>query len=123
VTWSQWFDLTSNEVANEVPTTPGVFCIARKHDAITYPGCASLTVFLGVAEGRQRGLRAVLGEIAGGSRDDLQDERRTSRGLRFCFQANMGDGALKLHRALLDDFAAQHGEVPRCNRERATESS
>ena len=118
MSWSGWFNLTSNEVANEAPTTPGVFCIARRQNAVTYGVGTSLTVFLGVADGRQRGLRAVLGEIAEGSRDDLQGERRANGGLRFCFQANMGDGALKLHHALLEDFAAQHGEVPRCNRAR-----
>lgn len=116
--WSHWFDLTPNEVANEVPPTPGVFCVARKQDVVSYPAGTSLTVFLGLAGDRQRGLRAVLAEIAHGARGDLQEERLAHGGLRFCFQANMGSGAGALHSALLADFATQHGELPRCNRER-----
>jgi hypothetical protein len=115
MSWSRWFDLTANDIANEVPATPGVFCVARKTSAHTYTKLSSLTVFLGVAPGRQRGLRAVLGEIADGARGDLQSERREHGGLRFCFQANMGSGAAELYRALLDDFVVQHGELPRCN--------
>jgi hypothetical protein len=113
--WSAWFDLTPNEVDNEVPTTPGVFCVARRRNAIRYTAGESLTVLLGVAPDRQRGLRAVLGELARGGRGDFQNERREQGGLRFCFQANIGSGAEVLFQEIMTDFATRYGEAPRCN--------
>jgi hypothetical protein len=113
--WSQWFDLTTNAVANEVPTTCGVFCIARKTTAVTYPNAPSATVFLGAAADRQRGLRAVLADLAAGGRGDIERERRENGGLRFCFQGNLGDGAGALHTEILADFVRQYGGLPRCN--------
>ena len=115
MTWSQWFDLTPNEVDNEAPTTCGVFCIARKTSTVTYPTGASTTVLLGVTGDRQRGLRAVLADLARGRRHDLEQERREDGALRFCFQANLGDGAEPLHTAILADFVRQYGTPPRCN--------
>lgn len=113
--WSQWFDLTPNEVDNEVPTTPGVFCVARRRNAIRYTTGESLTVMLGVAPSRQRGLRAVLGDLAKSERGNLHLERREQGGLRFCFQANIGAGAEVLYQELMTDFATRFGEAPRCN--------
>src|SRR4051812_50228317 len=104
MSWSQWFDLTPNEVANEAPTTCGVYCIARKSDPVSYAPGTSLTVFLGVGPDRQRGLRAVLAEIAGGARGDLQVEKKEHGGLRFCYLANLGDPAAGLYPALPADF-------------------
>jgi hypothetical protein len=113
--WSQWFDLTPNEVANEAPTTCGVFCIARKTSYFSYPTATSTTGLLGAAADRQRGLRAVLAELASGRRRDLEQERRDGSGLRFCFQANLGDSAGPLFTAILTDFIQQHGGPPCCN--------
>lgn len=118
MTWSQWFDLTPGEVANEVPTTPGVFCVARRQDAVAYATGASLTVLLGVAQDRQRGLRAVLSDLSTPVRSDLDVERRAHGGLRFCFQGNLGGGAQRLYQAVLADFTTRHGEPPRCNQGR-----
>jgi hypothetical protein len=115
MSWSSWFDLTPTEVANVVPTTPGVFCIARKTSSLTYPSGASSTVLLGAAPDRQRGLRAVLVELASGKRDDLEAQRKQDGGLRFCFQGNLGDAAASLHTALIADFIRQHGGAPFCN--------
>ena len=114
--WSSWFDLTSNEVANEAPTSCGVYCLARKNDPMAYSAAPSLTVFIGVAGDRQRGLRAVLGDIAAASSGQLQLERREHGGLRFCFQGNLGDKAPSLYSELLAGFVKRHGELPRCNR-------
>lgn len=113
--WSQWFEFTSNEVANEAPTTPGVFCLARKGVALDYSRGASRTVFIGVADDAQRGLRAVLGDIADRKAGRIEEERASHGGLRFCFQANLGATAMNLHQALLNDFEGSFGELPRCN--------
>ncbi len=120
MTWSYWFDLTSNEISNVVPTTSGVFCIARKTSLIAYPDRASATVLLGAAPGRQKGLRSVLLELSARKREDLEQQRKLGDGLRFCFQANLGDAAAGLYSALIDDFTKQHGAPPCCNAERAS---
>jgi hypothetical protein len=119
MSWSHWFDLTSNEISNVVPTTSGVFCIARKTSMIEYPDRASSTVLLGVAPGRQRGLRSVLLELSAKKRDDLEAQRKHGDGLRFCFQGNLGDAAASLYTALVVDFTKQHGAAPCCNAERS----
>jgi hypothetical protein len=113
--WSSWFDLTPNEVANEAPTSCGVFCVARKTSSIVYPAGSSTTVLLGAATDWQLGLRAVLAALAAGRSSALEEERRAGGGLRFCFQANLGGGAGPLHAAILNDFIRQHGGLPRCN--------
>lgn len=113
--WSQWFDLTPNEVDNEVPTTPGVYCVARRKSAVRYASGESLTVLLGMAPSQQRGLRAVLGDLARSDRGSLHTERREQGGLRFCFQANIGSGAEALYHELMNDFTTRFGEAPRCN--------
>jgi hypothetical protein len=112
--WSRWFALTSSSVANEVPTTCGVFCIARTDSTIDYPSGASATVLLGVASDRQRGLRAILSDIARGTRPDVASQAKLY-GLRFCFQGNLGDAAKGLHRQLLEDFEHTYGAPPCCN--------
>ncbi|MBL8684563.1 MAG: hypothetical protein JNK05_35640 [Myxococcales bacterium] len=112
--WSRWFDLTSSIVANEAPTTCGVFCIARAESTISYPAGASATVLLGVAPDRQRGLRAILAEIARGTRPDLAVQGQL-HGLRFCFQGNLGDAAGGIHKQLLEDFKHTYGAPPCCN--------
>ncbi len=114
--WSQWFEFTPNEVANEAPTTTGVFCLARRDASCDYSRGKSRTVFIGVADDAQRGLRAVLGDIADGKAGRIHEERAVHGGLRFCFQANLGAAATSLHQALLDDFERSFGEPPRCNR-------
>jgi hypothetical protein len=117
MSWSHWFDLTVNEVANEAPTTCGVFCVARKPtaSAVSYPAATSAIVFIGRAADRQRGLRAVLGDLAGASHGAVEQQRREHGGLRFCFQANLGDNAEALHSQILADFVRQHGSMPLCN--------
>jgi hypothetical protein len=117
--WSHWFDLTPNEVANEAPTSRGVFCVARARDPHAYPLVPSLTVFIGAAADGQRGLRAVLAEIAAASSGALHAERHEHGGLRFCFQGNLGADCARLHGAVLADFARGHGAPPRCNPEHA----
>ena len=117
MSWSRWFDFTPNEIANEAPTTCGVFCVAGKESPIEYPTGLSATVMLGVADDRQRGLRSVLAELAAGGHEDLERERALRGGLRFCFQANLGNnGARATHSAVLADFVRQHGSPPRCNK-------
>ncbi len=115
MTWSRWFDLTPNEVANEVPTTRGVFCVARKRDMVRYVSGETLTVLLGKAPDRQRGLRAVLHELASGTHRGLHAERSEHGGLRFCFQPNLGDSTDTTFAGLVADFESQYGESPRCN--------
>lgn len=117
MSWSYWFDFTSNEIANVVPTTSGVFCIARKTSAVEYPTSASSTVLLGVAPTRQRGLRSVLLELSAKKREDLEAQRSHGEGLRFCFQGNLGDAAATLYSALVLDFSNKHGAAPCCNAE------
>lgn len=112
--WSRWFELKSSVVANEAPTTCGVFCIARVESAVEYPSGTSATVLLGVASDRQRGLRAVLADIASGTRPDLADQGK-DRGLRFCFQGNLGDAAGGIHQKLVEDFTHTYGAPPCCN--------
>ncbi|MFO0557568.1 MAG: hypothetical protein U0269_06080 [Polyangiales bacterium] len=119
MTWSYWFDLTANEVANVVPTTSGVFYIARKSSLVAYPTKASATVLIGVAPGRQKGLRSVLVEIAARHREDIEQQRALGEGLRFCFQGNLGDAAAGLYSTLVDDFTNLHGAAPCCNAERS----
>jgi hypothetical protein len=112
--WSRWFDLTTSIVANEAPTTCGVYCIARAQTTIDYPAGTSATVLLGVASDRQRGLRAILAEIAKGTRSDLSAQGKL-HGLRFCFQGNLGDAARGIHQQLIDDFTRTYGAPPCCN--------
>ena len=114
MSWSRWIDLNPNEVSDETPATRGVYCIARRNDPLQYPNVPSLTVYIGMAPDRQRGLRAVLRELAGGSDRTIQ-EGKGHGGLRFCFQGNLGDGVEQLHARLLADFALVHGEQPCCN--------
>lgn len=119
MTWSHWFDLNSNEIANVVPATAGVFCIARKVSVLEYPTKSSATVLLGVAASRQKGLRSVLLELTARKRNDIEQQKVLGEGLRFCFQANLGDTAAGLYSALIDDFTRQYGAPPCCNDERA----
>lgn len=116
MSWSQWFELTPGAVNNDVPTTCGVFYIARKTTTVGYAVGASTMVLLGAATDRQRGLRAVLNELIATRPGGLEREREEGGGLRFCFQGNLGDKAGPLHQQLLADFVKDHGEPPRCNR-------
>lgn len=116
MSWSNWFELTTGGVNNEVPATCGVFWIARKTTTAGYAVGSSTMVLLGVASDRQRGLRAVLNELIAKRPGSLEREREEGGGLRFCFQGNLGDKATALHDQLLADFVKDHGEPPRCNR-------
>jgi hypothetical protein len=115
MTWSRWFELTTGGVASEAPATCGVFCVARKALAVSYPSAPSTVVFIGSASDRQRGLRAVLTDIVAASNGALAQQRREHGGLRFCFQANLGDTAATLCDAILADFVREHGAPPLCN--------
>ncbi len=115
MTWSRWFDLTAHMVANEAPTSRGVFCVSRVGAPLSYPSGPSTTVLLGIAGDDQHGLRAALLELTSGRNALVERQRRESGKLRFCFQGNLGDGAVSLHRALIDDFTSQFGAPPCCN--------